>query len=124
MFTARLAAVVLSIRMAGLSLPSASICVRYICVYGDRLLDENTSHRPLGEKLCHEFIRDVLHRMRRAGPPAAGTMYNWPSGRISSPLRHSTNTIHRPSGDTFGNVLLMPFRDAPAIGSATPPSPL
>ena len=87
-------------------------------------MDENTSQRPLGEKLCHEFMWGVLQRMRRAGPPAAGTMYNWLSGRMSCPLRDSTNTIHRPSGDTFGKVLLIPFRDAPAMGSGTPPSPL
>src|SRR5271157_1933875 len=123
MFTARLAAVALSTRMAGLSLPSASMCVRYICVYGDRAFDENTSQRPLGEKLCHEFIRGVLQRIRRACPPSAGTIYNWLSGRISSPLRHWTNTIHRPSGDTLGKVLLMPLREAPAIGSGLPPSP-
>lgn len=67
-------AVELSIRMAGLELPSLSLCVRYICVYGDRALDKNTSHRPLGEKLCHEFIGDMLDRRRRATPPSNGTM--------------------------------------------------
>src|SRR5664280_2579250 len=122
--TARFAAVALSIRIAGLSLPFASRWVRYICVYGDLALDENTSQRPLGEKLCHEFIRGVFDRMRRACPPSAGTIYNWLSGRMSSPLRHWTNTIHRPSGDTLGNVLLMPLREAPVIGSGLPPSPL
>ena len=50
------------------------MCVRYICVYGERLLDENTSQRPLGEKLCQEFMSGVLQRMRRASPPAAGTI--------------------------------------------------
>jgi hypothetical protein len=43
-------------------------------VYGDRLLDEKTIQRLFGEKLCQEFISDVLHFMRRAVPPAAGTM--------------------------------------------------
>ena len=73
-FTARLAAVLPSIRIAGLSFPASSMCVRYICVYGDRPFEENTSHRPLGEKLCHEFMRGVFARIRRATPPAAGTM--------------------------------------------------
>jgi len=66
----------------------------------------------------------VLQRIGRAGPPAAGTMYKRLSGRMSSPLRHSTNTIQRPSGETLGNVLLIPFCDAPAMGSGTPPAPL
>src|SRR5450756_1557211 len=74
MFTARLAAVAFSTRIAGLSLPASSRWVRNICVYGDRLLEENTSHRPLGEKLCQEFISGVLQRIGRAAPPPAGTM--------------------------------------------------
>jgi hypothetical protein len=37
-------------------------------------LEENTNQRPLGEKLCQEFISGVLQVMRRASPPAAGTM--------------------------------------------------
>src|SRR5271157_2190139 len=41
-FTARFAAVEFSIRMAGLSLPSASMWVRYIWVYGERALEEKT----------------------------------------------------------------------------------
>ena len=41
-----------------------------------RLFDENTIHRPFGEKLCHEFISGVLQFISRAFPPAAGTMYN------------------------------------------------
>ncbi len=88
--TARFAAVAFSIRMAGLSLPSSSRCVRNICVYGDRLLEENTSQRPLGEKLCHEFISRVLQRISRATPPAAGTMKSRLSGRINWPLRACT----------------------------------
>ena len=36
--------------------------------------EEKTSHRPLGEKLCHEFISGVLQRIRRAWPPSTGTM--------------------------------------------------
>ena len=50
------------------------MCVRYICVYGERLLDEKTSQRPLGEKLCQEFISGVLHFISRASPPCNGTM--------------------------------------------------
>src|ERR1700690_1248501 len=123
MLTARLAAVELSTRIGGLSLPSWSRCVRDIWVWGDRFLEEKTSQRPLGEKLCQEFMRDVFERIRRGTPPAAGTMYSWLSGRIRRPLRHWTNTIHLPSGETFGKVLLMPFRDAPAIGSGVPPRP-
>ena len=52
----------------------ASRCVRYICVYGDRAFDENTSQWPFGEKLCQEFIRRVLARRRRGVPPADGIM--------------------------------------------------
>jgi len=55
----------------------------------------------LGEKLCHEFIRDVLHRIRRAVPPEVGTIQSVLSGRMSWPLRHFTNTIHLPSGETW-----------------------
>src|ERR1017187_5917044 len=123
MLTARLLAVEFSIRMAGLSLPSSSMWVRNICVYGERLLEENTSHRPFGEKLCHEFMSGVLHRMRRASPHCAGTIYNWLSGRINCPFLHFTKPIQRPSGDTFGKVLLIPFADAPPTGSGTPPLP-
>ena len=36
--------------------------------------EENTSQRPLGEKLCQEFMRGILQRIRRAWPPSAGTM--------------------------------------------------
>src|ERR1035438_8957509 len=123
MLTARFAAVEFSMKMGGLSRPSSSMWVRNICVYGERLLEENTSQRPLGEKLCQEFIKSVLQSMRRAVPPAAGTMYNWLSGRINCPLRACTYTIQRPSGETFGKLLLMPLREAPAIGSGLPPLP-
>jgi hypothetical protein len=87
-------------------------------VYGDRPFEEKTSHRPFGEKLCHEFMRGVLARIRRAAPPWAGTMYSWLSGRINRPLRAWTKTIQRPSGEILGKELLFPFCDAPAIGSA------
>src|ERR1022692_3098116 len=134
MFTARLAAVAFSMRIGGLSCPFSARCVRYICVYGDRLLDEKTIHRPFGEKLCHEFMSGrfarirrgwppAAARIRRGWPPAAGRMYNLLSGRISRPLRQPAKTIQRPSGDTFGKLLLMPLCDAPAIGSAFPPAP-
>jgi hypothetical protein len=73
-FTARLAAVVLSTRIGGVSFPSASTCVRYNWVYGDRLFDEKASQRPLGENVCHEFISGVLHFISRASPPAEDTM--------------------------------------------------
>src|SRR5512135_2332889 len=116
--TARLAAVAFSIRIAGLSLPPSSIWVRYICVYGDLLLEANTNQRPFGEKLCQEFMSAVLHFIRRACPPPVGTIYNWLSGRINWPLRHWTNTIQRPSGEMRGNVLLIPLAEAPEIGTA------
>ena len=61
-------------RIAGESSPFSSMCVKNICVYGDRLFDEKTSQRPLGEKLCHEFISAVLQFISRALPPAAGTI--------------------------------------------------
>ena len=86
-------------------------------------LEEKTSHRPLGEKLCHEFISRVFERISRAVPPAAGTIHSLPSGRNSCPLRHLTNTIHLPSGETFGKVLLIPLAEAPTIGSGVPPRP-
>src|SRR5271165_5613034 len=122
-FTARFAAVAFSIRIAGVSFPCSSICVKYICVYGDLLFDENTSQRPFGEKLCHEFISAVLQFIRRAVPPAAGTIYNWLSGRISCPFFACTNTIHFPSGENFGKLLLIPFWLAPSIRSGVPPLP-
>src|SRR3974390_1922787 len=112
-FTARFAAVEFSTRMAGPPLPSSSMCVRNICVYGERLFDENTSQRPFGEKLCQEFISGVLQRIFRASPPDAGTIYNWLSGRISWPLRPFTKTIHLTSGEIFGKLLLMLFAEAP-----------
>src|ERR1017187_4653723 len=123
MLTARLAAVAFSIRTGGLSLPSLSMCVRYIWVYGERALEENTIQRPLGEKLCQEFISRVLHFIKRAWPPLNGTIKSRLSGRISRPLRHWTKTIQRPSGETLGKLLLKPFREAPATGSAIPPRP-
>src|ERR1017187_6744770 len=83
-FTARFAAVALSTRTGGVSFPLASTCVRYNCVYGDRLLEEKAIQRPLGEKVCHEFICGVLHFMRRASPPSKGTMWSLPSGRMRS----------------------------------------
>src|SRR5271166_3701145 len=112
-----------STRIAGLSLPSASMWVRNNCVNAERPLEENASQRPLGENVCQEFIRDRLQFMRRALPPLKGTMYKWLSGRMSSPLRFCTNTIHLPSGETLGKLLLMPFAEAPTSGSAFPPRP-
>ena len=35
-------------------------------------MEEKTSQRPLGEKLCQEFISGVLQRIRRALPPCGG----------------------------------------------------
>lgn len=90
---------------------------------GRGAFDENANHRPLGEKECHEFISAVLQFISRALPPAKGTMYRWLSGRISKPLRFCTNTIHRPSGDTLGKLLLMPLPEAPMSGYALPPLP-
>ena len=123
MFTARFAAVEFSIRMAGLSLPSSSTCVRKSCVYGERDFDEKTSQRPFGEKLCQEFMSGVLHRMSRASPPSAGTIHSFPSGRMRRPFFAFTKTSHLPSGETFGNELLIPFCEAPRTGSAAPPRP-
>ena len=75
-------------------------------------------------RVCQEFMSDVLAFISRALPPAKGTMYSLLSGRIKSPLRHCTKTIQRPSGETFGKLLLMPFAEAPATGSGLPPLPL
>ena len=115
MFTARFAAVEFSMRIAGVSLPFSSMCVKNICVYGVRLFDENTIQRPFGEKLCHEFISDVLHVISRALPPIAGTIYSLLSGRINWPLCACTNTSHLPSGEILGKLLLIKFCDAPRI---------
>src|ERR1039458_5948145 len=90
MLTARLAAVVFSTRIAGLSLPAASICVRYICVYGERRFEENTSQRPLGDQECQEFMGAAFERKRRAVPPCAGMMKSSLSGRIRRPVLAST----------------------------------
>ena len=113
-FTARLPAVLFGIRTGGVSFPSSSTCVRNICVYGVFVLDVNTIHRPSGENECHEFMRSVLQRISRASPPSRGTIHSRPSGRSSCPFRHFVYTSHRPSGDTFGKVLLIPFADAPS----------
>src|SRR3974390_1787601 len=107
-FTARFEAVALSTRIAGLSMPSSSMCVRNNCVNNERPLDENASQRPFGENVCQEFIGDMLQLMRRAGPPSNGTMFNSLSGRMSSPFLFLTNTIHFPSGETLGKLLLIP----------------
>jgi hypothetical protein len=122
-FTARLAAVAFSIRIAGLSLPSSSMCVRYICVYGDRLFEENTSQRPLGEKLCQEFISGVLRAC--AAPPPLGGRHDveLAVGAHQQAVAAWTKTIQRPSGETLGKGVAHPVRDAPAIGSALPPWP-
>src|ERR1039458_1553240 len=67
MLTARLAAVEFSMRMAGLSLPSSSMWVRNICVYGERLLDRkstrlNSSH--LGNSYAVFCLKKKRHLMR------------------------------------------------------------
>ena len=124
-FAARLAAVVSSIRIAGLSLPCSSMCVRYSCVYKERPFDENTSQRPFGEKLCHEFmillvrVQPPRHAALRGNDVqlAVGT-------HQAGPILFCTKTIHLPSGETFGKLLLIPFSEAPAIFSALPPLPL
>src|ERR1019366_4378566 len=102
---------------------AASMWVSINCVKGDRDFDENASHRPFGENVCHEFISDVLHFIRRALPPSNGTMYSLLSGRISNPFLFCTNTIQRPSGDTLGKLLLIPLADPPETGIALPPRP-
>ena len=86
-------------------------------------LEEKTIQRPFGLKLCHEFISLVLHSMRRATPPASGTIHSSLSGRSSWPFAALTNTTKRPSGVTFGKELLAPLPDAPAMGSGRPPRP-
>src|ERR1017187_580823 len=123
MFTARFAAVLFRSRMAGLSLPFSSMWVRNSCVNSERPLEENASQRPLGEKVCQEFIRDRLQFMRRAVPPSNGAMYSSLSGRMSRPFLFLTNTIHLPSGETLGKLLLNPSPFAPRTGSGVPPLP-
>ena len=83
MFTARLAAVEFGTSTGGVSFPCSSMWVRNICVYGVFTFEENTIQRPFGEKLCHEFMREVLQRISRASPPSAGTIHSLPSGRMS-----------------------------------------
>ena len=50
------------------------MCVKYIWVNRERPFDEKTIQRPFGEKLCQEFMREVLQLSRRAVPPSKGTM--------------------------------------------------
>ena len=85
--------------------------------------EENAIHRPLGLKLCQEFMSDVLQRMRRASPPSTGTIHSSESGLKSCPLADFTKTMKRPSGLTFGNALLFPLSEAPAMGTGSPPRP-
>ena len=106
-----------------MSLPFSSMCVRNICVYGERLFDENTSQRPFGEKLCHEFISGVLQRISRASPPSAGHDVELAVGPHQLAVLRLHEHDPRPSGEIFGKLLLMPFAEAPAIGSAVPPRP-
>ncbi len=86
-------------------------------------MDENTSQRPLGDQLCHEFMRFRLQLSSRSFPPSNGTIYKWLSGRISRPFLLRTNTIHLPSGETLGKLLLIPFSEAPTTRSVLPPLP-
>ena len=65
----------------------------------------------------------MLQFIRRAVPPSNGTMYSSLSGRINNPFLFLTNTIHLPSGDTLGKLLLIPLSLAPFTGSAAPPCP-
>ena len=122
MFTARLAAVEFGIRIAG-------------CRGRSRRCASETSgckacwpwkrRRPpaVGREAVPGVHSPGVAPHRRAAPPAAGTIHSLLSGRISWPLRHWTNTIHLPSGETLGKVLLMPLFDAPAIGCGRPPRP-
>ena len=87
------------------------------------LFDEKTIHLPLGEKLCQEFITGRLQFISRASPPSSGTIHRRPSGRMSWPFLHLVNTIHFPSGETLGKVLLMPLADAPSMRTGVPPLP-
>src|SRR3989338_6097902 len=123
MLAERLSAVELGSRTGGLSSPFSSICVRKSWVYTVFCLEENTIQRPLGEKLCQEFMRAVLQRIRRGGPPSAGAIHSLLSGRISRPLRACTHTMNLPSGVTLAKLLLMPLAEAPAMGTAFPPFP-
>ena len=75
-------------------------------MYGVRDLLEKTIQRPLGEKLCHEFISGVLQFISRGLPPSAGTMNNLPSGLNNIPFLQRVQTSHFPSGEILGNVLL------------------
>ena len=43
-------------------------------------MEEKTSQRLFDDQLCHEFIREVLARKRRAVPPAAGMIQSSLSG--------------------------------------------
>src|ERR1019366_2656597 len=123
MFTARFDAVIFSTRIAGLSLPFSSMWARNNWVNSERPFEENASQRPFGEKVCQEFIRDWLQFIRRAVPPSNGTMYSSLAGRMSRPFLFLTNTIHLPSGETLGKLLLIPSSLAPRTGSGLPPLP-
>ena len=56
----------------GLSLPSLSMCVRKISVYGVLTFEENNNHLLLGDQLCQELNRARLQVISRATPPEEG----------------------------------------------------
>ena len=79
------------------------MCVSQSCVNGPPTLDVKTSHLPLGDQLCHEFIlSEKLHRMRLGVPPDDGMMYSVLSGLSSINESLWQNTIHLPSGEKRG----------------------
>ena len=75
------------------------MCVRKICEYGPLTFEVKASQRLLGDQVCQEFIRRVLHASRRAAPPSAGTIHSSLSGCKSMKLAALQNTIQRPSGE-------------------------
>ena len=123
MLTARLAAVVFSIRIAGLSLPSSSMCVRYICVYGERALEENTSQRPLGEKLCQEFMQ----RGVAAHPPGCAARRRHDVQLAVGAHQQAVAALDEDDPAAVGRDLregvAHAVSRAPAIGSGVPPRP-
>src|SRR5262249_4102229 len=102
MFAARSDEVNRSRRTGGVSLPFSSMWVRNSWGYGPFTFEGKTSQRLVGDQLCHEVIRAGLYRRRRAGPPAAGMLWEAVAGWGCLELLALPQAIHLPSGENFG----------------------
>ena len=123
-FTARLAAVELSIRMAGLSLPSL-VEVRQVHLRVGRTALRG-EHQPTA--VGREAVPGV-HQGRIASHTPRHAAFRGHNVELAVGAHQlpvaciSRKTIQRPSGETLGKVLLMPLWEAPSIGTGWPPLP-